>query len=360
MKNSRILLPALLLASLASVASAQPVLPVITNVVSTQRVGTFFVDVTYDLIAPESPGGVYLLAEASVDNGTTYNIPMLSVTGDAGLVTPGTGKKLAWNAFKDRGPNNFTTNARVRLVADDWSAVFGTTNAGNFTASTPPATNLVWIPSGVFNMEGTYVYLTKGCWMGKYPVTQAEYQNVMSSNPSYFGGNPNRPVEQVTWYDAVNYCQTLTVSAQAAGLITTNWVYRLPTEAEWEYACRAGTTTTYYFGEDAYGTRLPSYAWYSVNSGGQTHDVGGRAPNRWGLYDMAGNVWEWCQDWYSGLPGGNVLDPQGPSSGSDRVVRGGGWNSVAGYCASACRAYYNPPSSRYSHYGFRVVLAPVQ
>jgi formylglycine-generating enzyme required for sulfatase activity len=211
-------------------------------------------------------------------------------------------------------------------------------------------------------MEGTYVYLTQGIWMGKFLVTQAEWQNVMSNNPSYFSGNPNRPVEQVSWFDAVQYCQTLTASAQAAGQIATNWAYRLPTEAEWEYACRAGTTNTYYFGEDPYGTRLPFYSWYSVNSGGQTHDVGTRAPNPWGLYDMSGNVWEWCQDWYGSLPGGNVTDPQGPqgpSSGWARIIRGGSLGDGAGTCASAYRNWTNP-SNRGNNVGFRVVLAPVQ
>ena len=294
MKNTKLFLSGLLFAFLASLAGAQPALPTITNLVSAQRVGTFFVDVTYDLIAPGSPGGVYILPEVSTNNGAAYNLPMVSVSGDVGLVTPGTGKKLVWNAYADWGRNNFTTNARVRLIADDWSAVFGTTNAGNFTTNTPPATNLIWIPSGTFNMSGTIVYLTKSFWMGKYPVTQAEWQSLMGNNPSGFSGNPNRPVEQVNWSDAVSYCAALTTRERTAGHINTNWVYRLPTEAEWEYACRAGTTNTYYFGEDPYGTRLRWYAWYSVNSGGQTHNVGGRAPNPWGLYDMAGNVFQWC------------------------------------------------------------------
>jgi formylglycine-generating enzyme required for sulfatase activity len=154
----------------------------------------------------------------------------------------------------------------------------------------------------------------------------------------------------------------LTARERAAGRIDSNWTYRLPTEAEWEYACRAGTTNTYtyYFGEDPNGIRLPYYAWCSANSGGQTHDVGTRIPNRWGLYDMYGNVWEWCQDWYSGsLPGGYVIDPQGPSSGSNRVIRGGSWSYDASFCASAYRDS-TPPSDRINYFGFRVVLAPVQ
>jgi formylglycine-generating enzyme required for sulfatase activity len=358
MNPIRLCLAILLAAPLLRVAGAEPVLPVIANLVAAQRSGTFFVDVTYDLIDPDSPGGIYILAEASADNGASYGISMRSLSGDVGLVTPGTGKKLVWNAWTDWG-RNYTPNARVRLIADDFPSTINTTNAGNFTTNVPPSSKFVWVPSGAFNMQGTYVYLTQGLWMGKFEVTQAEYQDVMGNNPSSFPGNPNRPVETVSWNDATQYCQTLTERERSAGRIGANWVYRLPTEAEWEYACRAGTTTTYCFGEDPFGNRLGFYAWYNVNSGGQTHEVGSRAPNRWGLFDMHGNVWDWCQDWYGNLPGGNVTDPQGPGSGSSRVFRGGSWNDGAGYCPSAIRNYYDP-SYRYNNFGFRAVLAPVQ
>ena len=358
MKAIRFCFALLLAAPLARVASAQPVLPVITNLVAVQRPGSMFVDVTYDLIDPDSPGGVYVMAEASSNNGTNYGISMRSLSGDFGMVTPGVGKKLVWNAGNDWA-NNYTTNARVRLIADDFPSTIGSTNAGNFTTNVPPSTNFAWIPSGAYNMQGTYVILSKGLWMGKYEVTQGEYQSVMSNNPSTFTGNPNRPVEQVTWTEAVQYCQTLTAREHAAGRLGTNWAYRLPTEAEWEYACRAGTTTTYSFGEDPDNTRIQFYAWYSGNAHDQTQPVGSRAPNRWGLYDMHGNVWEWCQDWYGGLPGGNVADPQGPSSGSYRALRGGSWYYGAGACASSYRDYYDP-SNHDDDCGFRVVVAPVQ
>jgi formylglycine-generating enzyme required for sulfatase activity len=362
-----------LLAAFLPDASAQtnPVLPQIQNLVAVQRPGTFFVDVSYNLVDPDSPGGIYILAEASADDGANYGISMRTLSGDVGLVTPGLGKKLVWNAWHDWG-RNYTTNARVRLIADDFPSTIGSTNAGNFTTNVPPSTNFVWIPSGAFNMQGTYVYLTKGLWMGKYEVTQAEYQNVMSNNPSSFTGNLSRPVETVFWNDAVAYCQALTTRERAAGRIGTNWTYRLPTEAEWEYACRAGTTTTYCFGEDPYNNRLQFYAWYTVNAGSQTQVVGSRAPNRWGLYDMHGNVGEWCQDWYGDLPGGNVTDPQGPSSELQcdaanwcgHVMRGGSWYDGADACSSANRyhigrcIYY--PELATSRSGLRVVLAPVQ
>jgi formylglycine-generating enzyme required for sulfatase activity len=137
-------------------------------------------------------------------------------------------------------------------------------------------------------------------------------------------------------------------------------VYRLPTEAEWEYACRAWTSTRFSYGDDPGYTNLTDYAWYFDNSGGMTHPVGQKLPNLWGLYDMHGNVWEWCQDWWSdNLPGGIALDPQGPATGSYRVFRGGGWSGDGGLCRSAIRGDIGP-FPRSSEAGFRVVLAPGQ
>jgi formylglycine-generating enzyme required for sulfatase activity len=178
-----------------------------------------------------------------------------------------------------------------------------------------------------------------------------------------YGTDLTRPVEQVSWFDATYYCATLTERERAAGRIAANCVYRLPTEAEWEYACRAWTSTRFSYGDDPGYTNLTNYAWYENNSDGQTHPVGQKLPNAWGLYDMHGNVFEWCQDWWANrLPGGIVFDPQGPATGSDRVIRGGGWNGWIVYdwiCRSAYRSSLNPEPWDYSH-GFRVVLAPAQ
>jgi len=230
----------------------------------------------------------------------------------------------------------------------------------------------VWLPGGRFTMgspdteqgrqgdEGpqTEVTLTHGFYICQHEVTQGEYLAVTGTNPSYFTGDTNRPVEQVTWFEATNYCGQLTTLEQAAGRIPTNWVYRLPTEAEWEYACRAGTTNRFYYGDDPGYTLVGQYAWYYSNSGNATHPVGQKRPNRWGLYDMHGNVWEWCSDWYAAYPGGSVLDPAGPSSGSDRIYRGGGWSNSADYCRSAVR-YRANPGNRDGSLGFRVALVSV-
>jgi len=229
--------------------------------------------------------------------------------------------------------------------------------------------DMVFIAPGTFRMGSPYnevdrseregpptaVTISRGYWMGKYEVTQREYLAVMGSNPSYYTGDTNRPVEEVSWNDAVAYCAALTERERAAGRIGTNSVYRLPTEAEWEYACRGWTSTRFSYGDDPGYTNLTSYAWYGDNGG--THRVGQKLPNPWGLYDMHGSVWEWCQDWYGDYAGGIALDPQGPNTGSARVNRGGSWGSLAGLCRSA---YRNDliPDGRGSRIGFRVVLAP--
>ena len=239
----------------------------------------------------------------------------------------------------------------------------------------PVPEGMVWIPPGTFTMgspdtevdrdfnEGpqTTVTLTRGFYMSKYEVTQVEYQTLMGSNPSQFTGDATRPVEMVTWYDATNYCGQLTQRERAARRIGTNSVYRLPTEAEWEYACRAGTTTRFSYadGDDPGYGLLGNYAWYDDNSGSTTHPVGQMLPNPWGLEDVHGNVYEWCQDWYGSYPGGSVTDPQGPATGSDRVFRGGSWYGNAEGCRSANRSHDARGSRRY-YLGFRLVLAPAQ
>ncbi len=197
------------------------------------------------------------------------------------------------------------------------------------------------------------VTLTKPFYLGVTEVTQEQYQKVMGKNPSQFKG-PQNPVEKVRWADAVEFCRKL--SAMPAEK-TAGHVYRLPTEAEWEYACRSGTTTAYGFGDDA--SRLGDYGWYdNKNSGRTTHPVGGKQPNGWGLYDMHGNVMEWCQDWYGDYPSRSTTDPTGATSGSYRVSRGGSWSSIAWNCRSAHRDW-DTPGRRYYYLGFRVLRSSI-
>jgi formylglycine-generating enzyme required for sulfatase activity len=189
-------------------------------------------------------------------------------------------------------------------------------------------------------------------------VTQEQYEQVMGENPSYFQGDEVKgrdssefPVECVSWEDAVAFCQKLSAlpEEKAAGR-----VYRLPTEAEWDYSCRAGTSTAYCFGNDE--ESLGGYAWFGDNSNDRSHPVALKKPNAWGLYDMHGNVWEWCSDWYGKYPKGAVSDPSCPSDGSDRVGRGGGWSVGDVFCRSAHRDW-TAPSDRLFNRGFRVALS---
>jgi formylglycine-generating enzyme required for sulfatase activity len=206
----------------------------------------------------------------------------------------------------------------------------------------------------------TQVTLTKGFWISKHEVTQGEYLRVMGVNPSFYANNTNRPVEYVTWFDATNYCAKLTQAERSAGRLPANLAYRLPTEAEWECAARAGSQTRFCYGDDLTYTNLGQYAWLPWVDAGADIDgpVATKQPNAWGLYDMHGNVWEWCQDYYSdSLPGGSIVDPQGPPTGTIRVFRGGSFGQVLAAYRSASRWGDLQTQSNRS-IGFRVVLAP--
>ena len=190
------------------------------------------------------------------------------------------------------------------------------------------------------------VAISRPFHMGVFEVTQAQWEAVMGTNPSRFNGKPANPVEQVSWED----CQEFVRKLNGMGIGT----FRLPTEAEWEYACRAGTKTAYSFGDGA--GKLGKYAWYRDNSGSTTHEVGTKKPNPWGLYDMHGNVWEWCSDWYADYSMDKQTDPKGAADGSYRVERGSCWEFSSWHCRSASRSRV-PPSFRYSGLGFRLVRA---
>ncbi len=235
------------------------------------------------------------------------------------------------------------------------------THTGMVLLPMAPGTFLMGSPeseAGRYENEGPQhsVTLSRAFWVGKYPVTQAEYEKMMGTNPSHFKGE-RRPVEKVSWDEAVDFCRRLTEQAHSKGSLPTGYEFRLPTEAEWEYCCRAGSNGAYCFGDNE--ERLADYAWYNKNSQNETSEVGLKQANAWGLHDMHGNVWEWCLD--KGLTGydrkENVVDPLS-ASGQSRVIRGGGWCSPCGYCRSAYRGAFEP-SLRNGSLGFRVCLAPI-
>jgi formylglycine-generating enzyme required for sulfatase activity len=208
----------------------------------------------------------------------------------------------------------------------------------------------VLIPAGTYSMgahgarQGRQVTISQPFYLGKYVVTQAQWMAIMGTNPSRFPGE-DHPVESVSWDDVQEFIRTLNAREWGGK-------YRLPTEAEWEYAARAGATTAYCFGSDA--RHLDAYAWYAANARGTTHPVGQRQPNAWGLHDMHGNVWEWVQDWYGTYPAAPARDPQGPAAGSHRLRRGGGWHSDAHECSVAYRSTIKAGDC-YSTLGFRLL-----
>jgi formylglycine-generating enzyme required for sulfatase activity len=247
-------------------------------------------------------------------------------------------------------------------------------------------TSMGWIPNGTFVMGSPVteagrgpnnetqhtVTLTNGFFMSTFLVTQSAYLSLVHTNPSYFNTNNaftldlNRPVEQVTWADATNYCHLLTVQERAAGRIFPNWLYRLPTEAEWEYACRAGATTQFYLGTNLLSGMANFDGRYEYHGTGtvfnasgtvlnRTVAVGGYSANSFGLYDMAGNVWEWVNDWYDVYAATSVTNPIGPATGTQRVFRGGALNATGALCRSANRNKVDPATA-VNTIGFRVVL----
>ncbi len=298
----------------------------------------------------------------------------------------------------------------------------------NVPLSDEAAIMLEWIPAGTFSMGSPdsdslakrdekpqmQVTLTKGFWLGKTTVTIGQWKSLIGlgvrtqlvhmiqddtlydfdgkqetvrdymhfsrdADPGRYLGreNDNLPMYFVSWNDAMEFCRELNGHERAAGRLPAGYEYNLPTEAQWEYACRAGTTESTHAGpmviEDGKAPVLENIAWYSGNSTngytgkgfkvaggtGGPHPVGQKQPNAWGLYDMTGNIWQWCRDWYGGYPGGNVTDPTGPATGMDRVNRGGSFGSGPRDERSANRAK-NPPAEGSAYRGFRIALCPAQ
>ncbi|MEG1644412.1 MAG: formylglycine-generating enzyme family protein [Alistipes sp.] len=332
MKNYRILSLCSLLWLLfaAGAAHAQKA----TNVDCEQHGSQIVVTYTLDRVADIE---VY----CSEDGGATFGPQLQKVTGDVGAgVSPGN-KRLTWDV----------TAEREQLLGD--RIVIRVT-----AVATPAFCELVFVKGGTFTMGATseqgydalydekpaHQVTVSDFSIGKYEVTQAQWEAVMGSNPSLFEGD-NRPVEQVNWDDIQEFLRKL--NAQSSGRH-----YRLPTEAEWEYAARGGKQSRGY--EYSGSNDIDAVAWYNGNADSKTHPVGQKSPNELGIYDMAGNVWEWCQDWYGDYSSSSQSDPTGPSSGSHRVLRGGCWCSSAQFCRVSIR-YDSAPDSWNNDRGFRVV-----
>jgi formylglycine-generating enzyme required for sulfatase activity len=197
------------------------------------------------------------------------------------------------------------------------------------------------------------VSITRPYWIGKFEVTQGQWESVMGYNPSSFKNvGRTAPVDSVSYTDAMSFCRRLTERERAAGRLPEGYEYALPTEAQWEYACRAGRS-------GAPVDDLKVAGWYSRNSGKSTHPVGQQRPNEWGLYDMRGNVWEWCSDWMDDFPADSTVDPLGASTGRNKAARGGGWDRPHDYCTPSFRGQFTPASIS-GALGFRLALVPVR
>ncbi len=228
-----------------------------------------------------------------------------------------------------------------------------------------PGTLMMGSPTSERDRDGNEtphrVTLTRAYWLGSTEVTQGQWEALMGSTvreqrakvpPDWqmSGEGDNHPIYYVSWEEAMEFCRKFTQRERAAGRLPEGYAYTLPTEAQWEFACRAGTT-------GAYAGELDAMGWYDANSNSTTHPVGQKRANGWGLYDMHGNVWEWCLDWYGGYPSGSVIDPAGVNSGSDRVRRGGCWYGAAHQSRSA-RRFGSSPDYRNSNLDFRLALTP--
>jgi len=246
---------------------------------------------------------------------------------------------------KTGGTQKVSAVAGKRLNANSVGMEFISIPAGSFTMGSPKKEK-----GRGDDEKQVKVTITRAFELGKTVVTQQQWIEVMETTPWKREYGNNYPAVNVSWNDATKFCKKLTALERKSGKLSAKQKYRLPTEAEWEYACRAGTTTAYSCGDDE--SSLGDYAWYDDNSGAELHEVATKKPNPWGLFDMHGNVWEWCEDWYTeSLSGGD--DPKGPSAGSYRVLRGGNWRSASG-CRSASRLY-SSPASRDGYCGFRIV-----
>ncbi|HNW99970.1 MAG TPA: formylglycine-generating enzyme family protein [Candidatus Cloacimonadota bacterium] len=350
--------------------------PVVTNSSASQRTdGSKIVDIYYDVSDAEHDS-VYVTLKLSFDGGSTFTFSptMPNLSGDINKIPVGTGKHIIWNAGNE-GQNFDGSQFAMKIQA--WNTI-------------PVPTNFAFVQGGTFTMGNTYgnsssdgllhqVTLTS-YYIDKYEVTQQEWLDVMGTNPSHFTGNLSRPVEQVSWYAAIAYCNkrsmmeylTPCYTYEGYGTNPDDWPagwnsgahnnfvcnfndngYRLPTESEWEYAAKGGNLSHNY--QYSGSNNLSLVAWYYGNSTAQTHAVSALSANELAAYDMSGNVWEWCWDWYDGgyYSVSPTVNPTGPETGSFRVDRGGSWGDGASLNRVALRNLYTPSGTAVS-LGFRL------
>ncbi len=295
------------------------------------------IHIYYDLVGD----GVYSTdVYCSEDGGTTWGKPLVHVSGDVWKnQKPGVNKEVVWDVLKER--ENLMGEILFKIKVEnvyEIDMVF--VKGGTFTMGSPTS------EAFKFGDETQHLVTLSDFYIGKYEVTQKQWKEIMGSNPSAFSGCDNCPVEQVSWNDVQEFIKKLNQK--------TGKNYRLPTEAEWEFAARGGNQSkgTIYSGSN----NIDEVAWDNNNSGNKSHPVGMKKANELGLYDMSGNVWEWCNDWYEEYPSGSQTNPKGPSSGTLRVLRGGSWDYRTQFCRSARRNNFNP-DKHVNYFGFRMAAS---
>ena len=298
--------------------------------------------ITYETDKAGSVGDVF----CSTDGGRTWGVPLKQVTGDVNKQVQAGSHRIVWDVLSEREK---LAGANICFKVE--------VNSGRFTVN-GVSFEMVRVEGGTFRMGATYEQegdaerdekpvhsvILSSYYIGKTEVTQALWQAVMGSNPSNFKG-ADLPVECVSWNDCQEFIQKLNR--------LTGRNFRLPTEAEWEFACRGGNNSRGY--KYSGSNNLGSVAWYDGNSGDKTHPVATKAPNELGIYDMTGNVWEWCGDWYANYTSNSQSNPSGPQSGSNRVFRGGSWFNYVGFYRSSFRNGTNP-TFRDRNLGLRLAL----
>ena len=294
--------------------------------------------------------GIELKATSSYFHSSAFSSTMQTT----GLTTPNAPVSTASSPAK-KNIANTTLEEFEKLIRSKYALEMVKCPAGSFLMGSPVS------ELGRFRNEVQHkVCLTRDFYIGKFPVTQALYKMIMGDNPAQFKGNTN-PVECVIWSKAIEFCEKLNLATDS--FRPPGYKFDLPTEAQWEYACRAGTDTALNNNKNLTAFtgncfNLDEVAWYNKNSFAKTHPCGMKAPNNWGIYDMLGNVWEWCKDWYSDYSATDNVDPKGPSIGSLRVSRGGSWEDSPNTCRSAYRGS-GRPVREFNSLGFRLALVAI-